>query len=72
MLLLDLSGLNCPLPILKTKKFLSELNSGTEVQISTTDPASLHDLQNFCQKTGHIMLSQSTNNDIIITKIKRK
>jgi tRNA 2-thiouridine synthesizing protein A len=72
MLILDLSGLNCPLPILKTKKFLTELDSGTEVEVTTTDPASLDDLKEFCKKTGHILLSQHIKNDIIITKIKRK
>jgi len=72
MLVLDLSGLNCPLPVLKTKKFLSALEPGAEIQVTTTDPASLNDLQDFCQKTGHILLSQEVNNDIIITKIKRK
>jgi len=72
MLALDLTGLNCPMPVLKTKKFLSNLASGTEVQITTSDPASLYDLQEFCQKTGHILLSQQDNNGIITTKIKRK
>lgn len=72
MLLLDLSGLNCPLPILKTKKFLSNLNSDTEVQITTTDPDSLQDLQEFCKKTGHVLLNQQVGNGIITTIIKRK
>ncbi|MCC2645292.1 MAG: response regulator SirA [Burkholderiales bacterium] len=72
MLVLDLTGLNCPLPVLKTKKFLSTLDSGTEVQITTSDPASFYDLQEFCQKTGHNLLYQQVSNDIITTKIKRK
>lgn len=72
MLNLDLSGLNCPLPVLKTKKFLSQIATGSNVQIITTDPASLTDLHEFCQKTGHILLSQSVNNGIITTIIKRK
>jgi tRNA 2-thiouridine synthesizing protein A len=72
MLALDLSGLKCPLPVLKTKKFLSTLDSGTEVEITTTDPASLSDLQEFCKKTGHILLSQRVSNGIITTKIKHR
>lgn len=72
MLSLDLSGFNCPLIVLKTKKFLSQLDPGTEVAITTTDPVSLYDLQEFCQKTGHILLNQQISNAIIITKIKRK
>jgi TusA-related sulfurtransferase len=72
MLALDLTGLNCPMPVLKTKKFLSTLAPGTEVQITTSDPASLRDLQEFCQKTGHILLSQDVNDGIITTKIKHR
>jgi tRNA 2-thiouridine synthesizing protein A len=72
MLSLDLSEINCPLPVLKTKKFLSSLDTGVEVEITTTDPASLHDLQEFCQKTGHILVTQHVNNGIITTIIKRK
>lgn len=72
MLELNLSGQNCPLPVLKTKKFLNDLDSGTEVMIITTDPASFLDLQEFCSKTGHGLLSQEKNDNQIITKIKRK
>jgi tRNA 2-thiouridine synthesizing protein A len=72
MLELDLSNLNCPLPVLKTKKFLAVIPSGTEVKIITTDPASYNDLQDFCNKTGHILVSQLANNTFITTIIKRK
>jgi TusA-related sulfurtransferase len=72
MLELNLSGLNCPLPILKAKKFLADMASGTQIKIITTDPASVVDFQDFCNKTGHKLLNQVTNNDVITTIIERR
>lgn len=72
MIELNLSGLNCPLPVLKTKKFLTNLESGESVKIITTDPASIKDLQDFCDKTGNILLSQSQEQQLITTIIKRR
>lgn len=72
MLELDLSGLNCPLPVLKTKKFLASLESGCEVKITTTDPASADDLKEFCNKTSHILVHQDITETLITTIIKRK
>lgn len=72
MLSLDLTGLNCPLPILKTKKFLATLPSETTVKVITTDPASFSDLQAFCEKTGHKLISQEVKHDIITTIICKR
>jgi len=56
---LDARGLNCPLPILRTKKKLSELSSGQVLRIATTDPSSVKDFQMFAKQTGHQLLAQS-------------
>ncbi len=72
MLELDLSGLNCPIPVLQTKKFLSGIESGISVRILTTDPASIIDLQEFCHKTGNTLISQEQLADKIYTIIKRR
>lgn len=69
---LDLCGLNCPLPVLKTKKFLADLPSYSQVKILTTDTASIEDLKIFCGKTGHKLISQHINENIIITIIERR
>jgi len=69
---LDLSGLNCPLPVLKTKKYLASLMTGDTVNVLTTDPASVVDLQEFCKKTGHVLIEQITTDKIIKTTIKHK
>ncbi|WP_078119863.1 sulfurtransferase TusA family protein [Thiosocius teredinicola] len=54
---LDARGLNCPLPILRTKKAIAALQSGDILQVTATDPGSLKDLDSFCSQTGHEMLS---------------
>ncbi|MCE2706504.1 MAG: sulfurtransferase TusA family protein [Proteobacteria bacterium] len=72
MIELNLKGLNCPLPVLKTKKFLMSIDANTKICIYTTDPASLSDLKDFCKKTGNILLSQSQKDGIITTVIQRK
>lgn len=69
---LDLKGINCPLPILKTKKFLATINSGELVRICTTDISSLKDLQDFCQKTGNQLINQKEEHGVIYTIIKKR
>ncbi|MGH8631276.1 MAG: sulfurtransferase TusA family protein [Burkholderiales bacterium] len=54
---LDARGLNCPLPILRTKKTLNEMPSGAVLRILATDPGSVRDFQAFCRQTGHALLS---------------
>jgi tRNA 2-thiouridine synthesizing protein A len=58
---LDARGLNCPLPILRTKKVLSELGTGETLAVISTDPGSLKDMQAFCKQTGHDLVSSSSN-----------
>ena len=54
---LDLSGLNCPLPILRAKKALKTLSQGNVIHIITTDPGSLKDFEAFSRQTGNELLS---------------
>lgn len=54
---LDARGLNCPLPVLRTKKSLFELQSGQVLKVSATDPGSVKDMQAFARKTGNELLS---------------
>lgn len=56
---LDARGMNCPLPILRTKKALTDLAKGETLAITTTDPGSLKDMQAFCKQTGHELVSSS-------------
>jgi tRNA 2-thiouridine synthesizing protein A len=56
---LDARGLNCPLPILRCKKALAELNAGQVLKVVATDPGSVKDFQAFSKQTGHQILSFS-------------
>jgi tRNA 2-thiouridine synthesizing protein A len=52
----DARGLNCPLPILRTKKALNDMASGQIIRITATDPASVRDFQAFARQTGNELL----------------
>ncbi len=56
---LDASGLNCPLPILRAKKTLSEMESGHTLKIISTDPGSVKDFEAFAKQTGNALLSSA-------------
>ena len=56
---LDARGLNCPLPILRAKKALTDMNAGQVLKILATDPGSVKDFQAFCKQTGNELLSHS-------------
>ena len=57
---LDTCGLNCPLPILKTKKTLNDMSSGQVLKVMATDPGSLRDFEAFARQTGHELVQQTT------------
>ena len=54
---LDARGLNCPLPILRTKKAINGLTSGHVLKVIATDPGSVKDMEAFCKQTGNAMIS---------------
>ena len=56
---LDVRGLNCPLPILRTKKSLVDMNSGEVLKIMATDPGAVIDFQVFADQTGNDLISLS-------------
>ncbi|HJU32759.1 MAG TPA: sulfurtransferase TusA family protein [Hyphomicrobiaceae bacterium] len=56
---LDTKGLACPLPILKTRKALSQLPVGAKLEVLATDPGSVPDFTAFCETTGNLLLEQS-------------
>ena len=58
---LDARGLNCPFPVLRTKKSLGELESGQILKVSSTDPGSVKDMQAFAKQTGNELLSTAEN-----------
>ena len=69
---IDTRGLNCPLPILKAKKALAELQSGEVLKVVSTDPGSTRDFQAFARQTGNELLEQSTSGSDFIHFIRRR
>lgn len=56
---LDLRGLKCPLPVLKTRKHMRALASGTQIRIETTDPLAVIDIPHYCREDGHQLISSA-------------
>lgn len=69
---LDARGLNCPLPILKTKKALAEMVSGEVLKVVATDSGSVRDFQAFAKQTGNELLGHTDKNKEFIFFMRRK
>lgn len=69
---LDARGLNCPLPILRAKKALTELKSGDVLKILATDPGSVKDFAAFARQTGNELLSSEEINKEFEFYMRRK
>src|SRR5258706_10847692 len=69
---LDARGLNCPLPILRTKKSLNDMTHGQVLKIVATDPGSVRDFQAFCKQTGNQLLlsNESGGEDLFMLRKK--
>ncbi len=69
---LDARGLNCPLPILKAKKALAEMETGEVLRIVATDTGSVRDFQAFAKQTGNALLSHTQNGREFVFLLRRK
>ena len=69
---IDTRGLNCPLPILKAKKALAELQSGQVLKVVSTDAGSLRDFQAFAKQSGNELLEQQTQDKDYIHILRRR
>lgn len=67
----DASGLACPLPIVKTKKALSDMASGQVLRVIATDPGSVCDMVAFSEQTGNALLEQATENSKFVFYLKK-
>ncbi|MFT0531466.1 sulfurtransferase TusA family protein [Castellaniella hirudinis] len=68
----DARGLNCPLPILRTKKALARMDSGQVLAVLTTDPHAGRDFQAFCQQTGNALLGQRAGGENTLVHYVRR
>jgi tRNA 2-thiouridine synthesizing protein A len=69
---LDVKGLSCPLPILRTKKALAEMASGQLIRVIATDPGSVKDFEAFARQTGNALVSQSAIDGAFEFLLQRK
>ncbi len=69
---IDTSGLNCPLPILKAKKALNELQSGQTLKVIATDPGSWRDFEAFAKQTGNTLVSQEKTGTNFVYVLQRR
>ena len=68
---LDATGLNCPLPILRAKKSLAEMDAGQVLQITATDPGSVKDFEAFAKQTGNQLLDSKEDSGKFVFLIKK-
>ena len=64
--------MNCPLPILKTKKALAEMQSGEVLRVIATDPGAVMDFKAFAKQTGNELLSSNQEGDNFVFMLRRR
>jgi TusA-related sulfurtransferase len=69
---IDTSGLKCPLPILKAKKALADMDSGQVLKVVATDPGSVRDFQAFARQTGNDLIDQTRTENGFIHYLRRR
>lgn len=68
---LDMSGLLCPLPVLKTQKALRSLEDGMVLEVMTTDPGAVADFQCLAEQDGLELIEQVQNGDVCVHVLKK-
>ncbi len=69
---LDVKGLKCPMPLLKAKKALNDLDAGALLRVIATDPGSERDFETFSAQSGHALLSFERQADEFIYLLRKK
>jgi tRNA 2-thiouridine synthesizing protein A len=70
--LLDVKGLNCPMPLLKAKQALNAMAPAQQLKVLATDPGSVRDFQVFSQQSGHALLESRQDGDTYIYVLQKK
>jgi len=68
--LLDVKGLNCPLPILRAKKALKDVPIGGTLLVLATDPGAVKDFEAFCRTTGNELVESKSEDKVFSFVIK--
>ena len=69
---IDTRGLNCPLPILKAKKALTDMHTGELLKVVATDSGSVRDFQAFAKQTGNELVEQQNVGQEFIHVLRRR
>ena len=69
---LDVTGLKCPLPILRAKKALAPLQTDEVLTVLATDAGAPDDFAAFCRQTGHQLLQSSAQDGVFTLVVKHK
>ncbi len=68
---LDARGLICPLPVLKARKRLKDLEPGAVLRLLTDDPAAVVDVPHFCAEAGHALIAEEETADHLVFLIRK-
>ncbi|MCF7824875.1 MAG: sulfurtransferase TusA family protein [Candidatus Marinimicrobia bacterium] len=68
---LDCRGLNCPLPVVKTKKQIDTMSTGQTLKLIASDPGSINDMNAWARRTGNEMLGHAEDSGEYIFYIKK-
>ncbi len=70
-MVLDLSGLKCPVPALRTKRALAQMRAGQRLKVRCTDPLSSIDIPHLVHTLKHRLLSSQSDNGVLIFEIEK-
>ena len=70
--IIDLRGLKCPLPALRTRKALSRLQGGASLVVECTDPLAEIDIPNLVRETGDALEDKARHGDVLVFRIRKR
>lgn len=69
--MLDVKGLNCPLPVLRTKKAMKAVPQGEVLTVEATDPNTMRDIAALCDASGFALLSSEERDGVFVFRIQQ-
>ncbi len=67
----DLTGLKCPMPIVRLAKFVKEVEAGSEFTVVADDPAFCLDVESWCERTGHELMNLDKTSERFVARIRK-
>jgi tRNA 2-thiouridine synthesizing protein A len=68
---LDAKGMKCPLPVLRARKAMKQVDPGGLLEVEATDPSAPADFENFCETTGHVLESSGEADGVYRFRIRK-